>query len=93
MEKKGQALVVTTGKRGVFFGYGTPSLETIRLTQARMCVYWSADVKGVLGLAATGPTKSCRITAAVPAINLNDITAVLEVSKEAQEKWESQPWV
>src|SRR5688572_20319081 len=57
-----QPLIVTTAHKGVFFGYGVNNGEnTIRIERARMCVYWSADVKGVVGLAATGPTKGCRI--------------------------------
>ncbi len=90
---QGVPLVVTTAKRGVFFGYGVPTdAATIRLERARMAVYWSADVHGVLGLAATGPTKSCRITAPVPAITLNEVTAVMECSPEAAAAWEVGFW-
>ncbi|HEY8745420.1 MAG TPA: hypothetical protein VIU62_20210, partial [Chloroflexota bacterium] len=90
---RGVPLVVTTAKRGVFFGYGTPTeVATIRLERARMAVYWSADVRGVLGLAATGPTKDCRITAPVPAITLNEVTAVMEVTAEAATAWEAGFW-
>lgn len=86
-------LVVTTEHRGVFFGYGTPTTDkTIRLERARMCVYWSADVRGVVGLAAKGPSKGCRIGPAAPAIVLQGVTAVLEVSKEAEEQWNREPW-
>ena len=88
-------VVVTTDKRGVFFGYGERrSNGDVRLERARMCVYWSSDVKGVLGLAATGPSKNCKISPAVPAISLpkKDITAVIDVSPEAVEKWEAGPW-
>jgi hypothetical protein len=86
-------LIVTTQHRGVFFGFGKPSEnKTIRLTNAQMCVYWSADVKGVLGLASTGPTKSCRIGPAVPAITLQDVTSITEASEEAAKAWASQPW-
>lgn len=86
-------LVVTTVHKGVFFGYGTPTTdETIRLEKAQMCVHWSEDVKGVLGLAATGPTKRCRIGPAVPSIILRGVTAVLEATKEAAKAWEEAPW-
>ena len=86
-------LVVTTSHRGVFFGYGNPTTDSIiRITKARMCVYWSADVKSVLGLAATGPSKSCKVGPPVPAITLRDVTSVIEVSKEAAAKWESGFW-
>lgn len=88
-----QPLIVTTAHKGVFFGYGTPNGETtIRLERARMCVFWSTDVKGVVGLAATGPTKGCRIGPAAPAITLRDVTAVMEPTNDAVKAWEEQPW-
>lgn len=86
-------IIVTTAHRGVFFGFGKPSEnKTIRLTKAQMCVYWSADVKGVLGLASKGPTRTCRIGPPVPAITLQDVTSVTEVSEEAVKAWQAQPW-
>jgi hypothetical protein len=92
--KNGQVpLVVTTEHKGVFFGYGEPSAEkTIRIEKARMCVYWSTDVRGVLGLASVGPSKSCRVGPPVPAITLQGVTSIMECSPEAAEKWEGQPW-
>ncbi len=93
MNKKRIALVVTTEHRGVFFGYGAPSdKKIIRLEEARMCIYWSADVKGVTGLAANGPTAGCRIGPAAPAITLQGVTSIMEVSTQAEEKWKQQPW-
>lgn len=86
-------LIVTTEAKGVFFGYGqVTTSKTIRLTKARMCVYWSADVRGVVGLAATGPTTGCRVTFEAPAITLQGVTAIMEVSPEAEEQWLSAPW-
>ena len=86
-------LVVTTEHRGVFFGYGLPTeAKIIRLERARMCVYWSADVKSVVGLAATGPTKGCRIGPEAPAITLQGVTSIMEVSEEAEKKWKAEPW-
>lgn len=88
-----KALVVTTEQRGVFFGYGTVTTnKTIRLEQAQMCVYWSADVKGVVGLAANGPTNGCKVGPPAPAITLQNVTAVMEASTEAAAKWKAQPW-
>lgn len=90
---KKQALVVTTEHRGVFFGYGESTKDTtIRLEQAQMCVYWSADVKGVVGLAANGPTKGCKIGPPAPAITLQKVTSIMEVSAAAEAKWKDQPW-
>lgn len=86
-------LLVTTEHKGVFFGYGTPTTnKTIRIEQARMCVYWSADVKGVLGLAQSGPTKGCKITPKVPAITLQKVTSVTEATLDAAEAWEKGNW-
>ncbi len=85
-------VLVTTAHRGVFFGYaGKTDGETIALKRSRLCLYWSADVKGFMGLAATGPTSSCRIGPAAD-ITLRNVTAVLEVTPEAVTKWESGPW-
>jgi hypothetical protein len=87
-----KAVMVTTVHRGVFFGYANDTDgEIVRLKRARLCLYWSADVKGFMGLAATGPTKSCRI--GPPAdIDLRSITAVLTVTPEAVTAWEKAPW-
>ena len=93
MKGEVKPLVVTTQHRGVFFGYGQETTEkTIRIEKAQMCVYWSADVKGVVGLAADGPTASCKIGPPAPAITLQDVTSVMVVSNEAEAKWKQQPW-
>lgn len=93
MKNKKQPLVVTTAHRGVFFGYAEPTTEKIiKLEHARMCVYWSNDVKGVVGLASVGPSEECRIGPAAPAITLQDITSIMEVTPEAEAKWNQQPW-
>ena len=87
------ALLVTTAHKGVFFGYGKRTdAATIELSDARMCVYWTSDCKGVLGLAANGPTKSCRIGPKVPVLTLRDVSAVIEVSEVAALAWEKEPW-
>ena len=91
--KKSQPLVVTTAHRGVFFGYGVPSdAQTIRIERARMVVYWSADVRSVLGLAANGPSNACKVGPAVQGVTLRDVTSVIECSEEATKKFEAGPW-
>ncbi len=81
-------LVITTLHKGVFFGYGTPTTEkTIRLENAIMCLYWSVETKGVLGLASIGPQPGSKLTPAVPAITLQDVTSCMEASKVAEDKW------
>ena len=85
-------VVVTTAHRGVFFGYATDTTgDTITLQRARLCLYWSSDLKGFMGLASQGPSATCRI--GEPAnITLRNITAVLEIGPEAVRRWESAPW-
>lgn len=91
---KGKAVLVTTSHRGVFFGYmdGDMAKDTLTLKDARNCIYWSADVKGFLGLAVRGPTSSCRIGPKVPSIKLLAVTSISEVTDEAAKKWEEHPW-
>jgi len=91
--EKGRPVIICTDKRGVFFGYAHDTDgDPIRLREARMCIYWSKDVQGVTGLAAGGPTASCRVAPAVPEIELRGITCVIECSSEAAEAWERGLW-
>lgn len=86
------AVVVTTSHRGVFFGYTSDySGDAIALRDGRNCLYWSTDVKGFAGLAATGPTKNCRIGPSVD-IEIRGITSVMKATPEAVKAWEAAPW-
>lgn len=89
---KDRPVLVTTAHRGVFFGYASNiDGRTIALRRGRLCLHWTADVKGFMGLASTGPSQSCRI--GPPAdITLRSITAVVECTPEAVAKWEGAPW-
>lgn len=88
----GRPVLVTTKHRGVFFGYATNTTgETITLTRARLCVYWSSDVRGFMGLAANGPTSGCRIGPAAD-IEVRDITSVTTVTPAAEAKWNAARW-
>lgn len=85
-------VVVCTDKRGVVFGHTTDtSARPITLTDARMCLYWSADVGGVFGLAEIGPTKSCKISAAPPSIILEGVTAIMTMTDAAVTAWKKAP--
>jgi hypothetical protein len=88
----GRPVVVCTKYRGVFFGYVESTGSTMVLKQARMCVYWAASLHGVLGLASSGPSSQCRVGNPVESIELRGVTAVLDVSPQAVEKWEASPW-
>jgi hypothetical protein len=89
---KSKAVLVTTEFRGVFFGYIEDDKklpEQITLTNVRNCIYWSSDVGGFLGLAASGPSSGCKIGAEVPELTLWKITSVTPVTPEAEKKWRS----
>ena len=86
-------VVVCTEYRGVFFGYAEEtSGDVIHLTDAQMCVYWDQATRGVVGLAATGPTKGCRVTKPAPAMELRKVTCVMDVTDDAVAAWKSAPW-
>ena len=91
-EQAERAVLVTTVHRGVFFGYARDvDGATIRLRAARNVVYWSADCKGCLGLAATGPSKQCKVGPAAD-IELRAITCVAAVTPAAVSAFEGAPW-
>lgn len=88
------AVMVTTDKRGVFFGYTDESGENkiITLKRARNCISWSSDVRGFLGLTVTGPTKNCKVGPAAPSLTLHGVESVSTLTPEAIEAWEKSPW-
>jgi hypothetical protein len=92
--KSERAVVVTTEHRGVFFGYTGDKADgnVVTLKRARLCLRWSDELKGFMGLAATGPTKNCRIGPAAPEITLKKVTSVMNASPEAVEAWEKGFW-
>ncbi len=88
-------VVVTTEHRGVFAGCvedDTKLPAEITLSDAQLCVYWSKETRGVLGLAATGPNADCRIGPPVPLATLCQITGVFDATKIAEDKWRAAPW-
>ena len=94
-------ILVTTEFRGVFFGYVTrgdglmpriPENREITLMNARNCVHWTKEVKGVFGLAANGPVNGCRVGHAVKAIALCGVTSITVCTEAAAERWEAAPW-
>lgn len=70
----GRPVIVTTAHRGVFFGFADDTDgEQIALKQARLCLYWSADVKGFMGLDHLCRTRLCvnpeHLEAVTPRVN------------------------
>ena len=93
MEAKAlRPVLVTTVHKGVFFGYAADtSGTTIKLNDGRLCVYWTEDLRGFMGLASHGPGRGCKIGPRAD-IEVRDVTSVSEVSPEAASKWEDAPW-
>jgi hypothetical protein len=65
---------------------------TVTLTDARCAIYWSIAMRGVFGLAASGPDKDCRIGAAVSSLTLHDVTAMAPCTDAAVAAWQAAPW-
>jgi len=95
MATKKRMVVVTTDstRRGVFFGeLQSHKNDIVVLKNAQMAIYWSAATKGVLGLASIGPQVGSKISPIVPEIKLNGVTAIMDASQEAIDKWAKQMW-
>lgn len=92
-----QPVIACTAKRGVFFGYAAdPMADPLQLTDARMCIMWK-NTGGVMGLADKGPqnavasgTDGSRIGATAD-ITIKEITAVFQVTNEAENAWLAAP--
>ena len=92
-----KAVVVSTEKRGVFFGYlddyeENRFAENLTLKDCRMCVRWSSSIGGFNGLASKGPDNQCRVSPKVSEHNLQKITSIMLCSEDAVKAWEKEPW-
>lgn len=88
-------VLITTDKRGVFFGKIDPQdydKSSIVAEDIQMCVRWTADVKGVMGLASNGPSEKCRVSRPTTNGILHGVTMVLTCSDKAVAAWERMPW-
>lgn len=89
----GRHALITTSFRGVFCGRVTAvDGTTVTIEDARCAIYWSEAMKGVWGLAATGPDKGCRIGAAVPELTLHGVTGMAPCTDAAVAAWQAAPW-
>lgn len=88
-------VMVTTSRKGVFAGFlkrYDADNKRAYLLNARMCVYWSPDMRGVVGLASIGPSEKCRISPSAKSLILEDVTAVFETTPQAKTAWDAAPW-
>jgi hypothetical protein len=87
--KKLRPVIICTKLKGVFFGYAEDTDgDVIHLKDARMAIRWGTT-KGVMELAETGPTSESKISAKAD-IEIRKISAVFEVTKEAEKAWKLQ---
>lgn len=90
---KERPVLVTTAHRGVFFGWASKTDgPIIQLKRAQLVIRWASDLRGFMGLASHGPSKSNSTNnIGRPAdIELRDITSVTECTDAAVanfEKW------
>lgn len=97
-------IMVTTEKRGVFFGYtdnlpaAKKALErpdgaarAVTLKESRCAVQWRG-IKSFMALASDGPGPECRISPASPEFTPNFLTSIAVCSEKAAKAWESAPW-
>lgn len=79
---KPRPVLVTTLHRGVFFGFtaAPEGAETIKLTSCRNVLYWPAECRGYLGLAANGPVRGAKVGPVAETVELRNITSVTDMS-------------
>ena len=83
-----QDVIVCTDKRAVVFGEcDDVTARPIKLRNARMCLYWPKEVGGVFGLGDIGPNANTNVSATLPAITLEGVTAVFLVTEAAAKAW------
>lgn len=88
-QKTGQAVIITTERRGVFYGrlqsYDAAKRVAV-LDNAIMAIRWGTT-DGLLQLAATGPTDDSKLSAVAPSIRLELCECVIGVSPAAEAAW------
>lgn len=90
---KPRPVIVCTTHRGVFYGLTDKTNEQIlkddivHLKGCMMAIYWGTS-RGVMQLAATGPTSTTKASLRAD-ITVKSITSVFNVTDEAEQKWSS----
>ena len=89
----GEKVLVTTDKRGVFFGTLTEQGDTtVVLDDIQNCSYWDASMRGFLGLASQGPSDKCRISQPAPSSRLEGVISITICTGNAAARWKKAPW-
>jgi len=91
----GKHVVITTKSRRWLIMHGTleaVSGDTVRLKDARCCVYFSAATKTHTGLASHGPAEGSRIARRVDTAIVSGVETVSPATDEATKRWEREEW-
>lgn len=86
--------IVLTEFKEIFAGWSDsdPNADIITLYKARQVIYYSAETKGLLGLAANGPGKDSRISNECPSMVIRKPVNILVASDSAIEKFGTLIW-
>jgi hypothetical protein len=83
-------VLIQTEYRGTYAGEIPDDADltqrSMPLYNARMAIYWGTT-KGIMELAATGPTSASKISAMANIPMLHGIVAIHTITQEAWEKW------
>lgn len=82
-------VIVTTEHRGVFYGSLASYDGKDRVAQLddALMVIQFGTTRGLLQLAATGPTTSSNLSDTAPSMRLEKCVSIIDVSKEAEAAW------
>ena len=86
---KTRAVVITTEHRGVFFGTMTAhDIDARRATLkgAVMAIHWNTT-GGLFELASAGPNAGSRLSVVAPSMEVEKITAIMDVTEAAETAW------
>lgn len=82
-----RAVLVTTDRRGVFFGFlEAQEADKVTLTRCRCAIYWNTK-GGFLELAKIGPNAGSKIGAEADRVELYGVTSIADASAEAVAIW------
>lgn len=89
--------LVTTSKRGVFFGYHAPLPadtlpDTLTLKDCRMVIYYSVECRGITGLATGGPKAGSRIAPQAVETTMSSVDSASVCTPEAVAAFERGVW-
>lgn len=89
-------VLVSTSQKFLIFGWiehDQPLEEPyIVIYDSQLVVYFSAETKGLWGLAAAGPAAGSRVSAPVPRTLIKDALAVLYCTPDAASEFRSVTW-